>query len=54
MRERGFGEELERRLEVIEGEGHEDPARRDIPATDLIVLGVVIVVSVVLLYWWGY
>ena len=52
--ERRFDEELQRRLEAIEAPGYEDPARRDLPATDLVVLAVLVVVAVVGLYWWGY
>ena len=54
MTERRFDEELQRRLEAIEAPGYEDPARRDLPATDLVVLAVLVVVAVVGLYWWGY
>lgn len=52
--ERRFDEELQRRLEAIEAPDYEDPARRDLPAADLVVLVALVVVAVVGLYWWGY
>ncbi len=54
MKEQGFDEELERRLAILEAADHEDPARRDLPAVDLVILAVLVVAATVLLYWWGY
>lgn len=53
MREQQFEEELERRLALMEAPGYEDPARRDLPAWDIAVVAVVVLVAVVGLYWWG-
>ena len=53
MREQEFEQELERRLAILEAPDYEDPARKDLPALDLAILAIVIVVSVVGLYLWG-
>lgn len=52
--ERNFGEELERRLEVLEAPDYEDPARGDLPTVDVIIVGIVVLITVVGMYWWGY
>jgi hypothetical protein len=54
VKEHEFEQELERRLEILEAPGYEDPARKDLPALDLVILTVAVVVTVVFLYWWGY
>lgn len=54
VREQDFDEELERRLAILEASEYEDPARKDLPAVDLVVLAAIIVFCVAILYWWGY
>ena len=54
MDEREFEAELERRLRVIEDPSHDDPARQDLPARDLVVLAALGAVLVVLMWVWGY
>ncbi|MGH3085986.1 MAG: hypothetical protein ACRDSJ_01550 [Rubrobacteraceae bacterium] len=54
MRDREFDEELERRLRRIEAPDYDDPARRDLPTLDLVLLAAIILVTVVVMYWWGY
>lgn len=46
--------ELERRLEILEADGAEDPARKDLPAIDFILLAVLVVVTSVVMFVWGY
>jgi hypothetical protein len=46
--------ELERRLEILEVEGDDDPARKDLPAIDYILLAALVVLTSVAMYVWGY
>lgn len=46
--------ELERRLGIIESSSADDPARKDLPAIDYIVLTILVVLTSVLMYVWGY
>lgn len=46
--------ELRRRLATVEDPHYDDPARKDLPRTDLIVLAVGVVVVVVAAWLWGY
>ncbi len=46
--------ELERRLEILETNGADDPARKDLPAIDYILLGVFVVLTSVIMFVWGY
>lgn len=50
MRDREFDEELERWLQIIEAPDYEEPARKDLPALDLIILGVIALLTVVVMY----
>lgn len=54
MREQRLDGELERRLEILEDPDYEDPARKDLPTLDLVFLAILVVVTVVVMYWWGY
>jgi hypothetical protein len=54
VQEQQFNEELERRLQIIEEPDYEDPARKDLPYVDLVILAAIIFVTVVAMYWWGY
>lgn len=54
VKEQKFDGELERRLAVLEAPDYEDPARKDLPAVDLVIVAVLVVAATVLLYWWGY
>lgn len=49
-----FRRELERRLEILEAPDYEDPARKDLPALDLVLLAVSVIAITVVMYWWGY
>lgn len=49
-----FAEELQRRLDVIEADDYVDPARRDLPALDLVVVAVVAIAVIVLVHLWGF
>lgn len=49
-----FDAELERRLEMLESSDYSEPARRDMPRLDYVLLAVIITVTVVAMYWWGY
>jgi hypothetical protein len=46
--------ELERRLAILEAEGAEDPVRKDLPALDYVLLGTLVVLTIVLMFVWGY
>jgi hypothetical protein len=46
--------ELSRRLVTIEDPDYDDPARADLPRTDLVLLLVGAVVVVVAMWLWGY
>jgi hypothetical protein len=46
--------ELSRRLATIEDPDYDDPARADLPRTDLVLLLVGVVVVVVAMWLWGY
>ena len=46
--------ELERRLEILEAEEAEDPAREDLPALDYVLLATLVVLTCVLMFLWGY
>lgn len=52
--DRAFAKELQRRLDTIEAPDYEDPARRDLPAIDLVVVLIVSAVVIVLVHVWGY
>lgn len=52
--DQNFQAELERRLGILESPEYDDPARRDLPGLDYLLLAVIIVVTVVAMYWWGY
>ncbi len=49
-----FDAELERRLRILESSDYDDPARTDLPQLDYVLLAVIVVVTVVAMYWWGY
>ena len=49
-----YDAELSRRLVTIEDPEYDDPARADLPRTDLILLAVSVVVVVVVMWLWGY
>lgn len=49
-----FEAELSRRLTVIEDTDYDDPARADLPRTDLAFLLVGVVVVLVAMWVWGY
>ena len=46
--------ELERRLALLDSEGAEDPARKDLSALDYVVLATLVVLVCVLMFLWGY
>jgi hypothetical protein len=46
--------ELERRLAVLDAEGSDDPARKDIPAIDFVLLAALVVLTTVVMFVWGY
>ena len=46
--------ELERRLAVLDAEGADDPARKDLPAIDFVLLAALVVLTTVVLFVWGY
>lgn len=46
--------ELERRLAILEREGADDPAREDLPALDYVLLALLVVITSVLMFVWGY
>ena len=46
--------ELERRLEILETDGADDPARKDLPAIDYILLAALVVLTSVVMFVWGY
>ena len=46
--------ELERRLEILEAIGADDPARKDLPAIDYILLAALVILTSVLMFVWGY
>ena len=46
--------ELERRLAILETNGADDPARRDLPAIDYILLAALVVLTSVVMFVWGY
>src|SRR3712207_2132601 len=48
-----FEAELSRRLATIEDPEYDDPARADLPRTDLVVLVVGVIVVVVAMWLWG-
>jgi hypothetical protein len=52
--ERDFERELARRLALIENPDYVDPARRDLPALDLVLLVAIGGVLIALMWWWGY
>lgn len=49
-----FESELARRLAVLEDPEYVDPARRDLPARDLVLLTAVGALVIALMWWWGY
>lgn len=49
-----FDRALEARLAVIEDPDYVDPARADLPAMDLVLLGIAAVVAIVLMIVWSY
>ncbi len=46
--------ELERRLAILETNGADDPARKDLPAIDYILLAAVVILTSVIMFMWGY
>ena len=54
MDEDDFEAELQRRLALIEDPAYADPARRDLPAQDLVLLVVLSALVIALAWWWGY
>lgn len=52
--DREFSAELERRLETIESPDYRDPARRELPAVDVLVFTLAAVVVIVLMHLWGF
>ena len=46
--------ELERRLEILSAEGADDPARKDLPAIDFVLLAALVVITIVVMFVWGY
>ena len=46
--------ELERRLAILEADDAEDPARKDLPAIDFILLAALVVLTSVVMFVWGY
>jgi hypothetical protein len=49
-----FEAELSRRLAVVDDPDYDDPARADLPRTDLVLLAVGVVVVLVAMWLWGY
>lgn len=47
-----FEERLSERLSLLESPDYSDPARKDIPALDLLLLTSMIVVVSAILVWW--
>ncbi len=52
--EEAFERELERRLGAIESPDYRDPAREDIPLSEIVVVTILSAVVVVLVHLWGY
>lgn len=46
--------ELERRLAILDSEGANDPARKDLPAIDFVLLAALVVLTTVVMFVWGY
>lgn len=46
--------ELERRLAILDSEGVNDPARKDLPAIDFVLLAALVVLTTVVMFVWGY
>ena len=46
--------ELERRLAILDAEGADDPARKDLPAIDFVLLTALVVLTTILMFVWGY
>jgi len=49
-----YDAELSRRLTTIEDHDYDDPARTDLPRTDMVALVVGVIVVVVAMWLWGY
>ncbi len=49
-----FAAELERRLSVIGAPNYEDPARKNLPTIDFVLLVALVIVTAVVAYVWGY
>ncbi|MBA8825968.1 hypothetical protein FHX42_003334 [Saccharopolyspora lacisalsi] len=52
--EEAFERELERRLGTIESPEYRDPAREDLPLSEMVVFTILSAVVVVLVHLWGY
>lgn len=48
-----FERELQLRLTEIESPDYVDPARKDLPALDLVLLAVSSGLIILLMFWWG-
>ncbi len=46
--------ELERRLAILEADSADDPARKDLPAIDYILLAALVILTSVVMFVWGY
>ncbi len=46
--------ELERRLAILETYDADDPARKDLPAIDYILLAALVILTSVIMFVWGY